>query len=209
MRSLTPPSGSLRPPSGMLRMTRQVDPSEHRPIPHDGLGAGRDVPASKSPIWPRCGGSLLGAAARQRSSDRTHRPRRSGCGFGDRGALPGRELFLRRPDEFCPDGAHGDYASSDLQPRLRSVPTPPRSVCPYILGHAAGEERAFVLLVDASSRTKRPVQAKWICLRLSKIDDVRFADEPWIEQDYPGPVQRCVHQVHLDANLVARGTSLG
>ncbi|MCK1480600.1 type II toxin-antitoxin system VapC family toxin [Bradyrhizobium sp. 197] len=72
-------------------------------------------------------GSLLGAAARQRSSDRTHRLRRSGCGFGDRGALPGREVFLRRPDEFCPDGAHGDHASSDLQPGLRSVPTPPRS----------------------------------------------------------------------------------
>jgi len=62
-----------------------------------------------------------------------------------------------------------------------------QTVCPYILGHATGEERAFVLLVDASSRTKRPVQAKWICLRLPKIDDVRFADEPWIQQDYPGP----------------------
>ncbi|MCK1309542.1 hypothetical protein [Bradyrhizobium sp. 45] len=84
-----------------------------------------------------------------------------------------------------------------------------QTVCPYILGHAAGEERAFVLVVDASSRTKRPVQAKWICLRLSKIDDVRFADEPWIEQDYPGPVQRCVDQVHLDASLLARATSLG
>lgn len=84
-----------------------------------------------------------------------------------------------------------------------------QTVCPYILGHAAGEERAFVLLMDASSRRKRPVQAKWICLRLSKIDDVRFADEPWIEQDYPGPVQRCVDQVHLDARVVARGMSVG
>lgn len=74
-----------------------------------------------------------------------------------------------------------------------------QTVCPYILGHAAGEERAFVLLVDASSRTKRPVQAKWICLRVSTIEDVRFADEPWIERDYPGPVQRCVDRVHLDA----------
>ncbi|MGY4325628.1 hypothetical protein ACVWWG_000042 [Bradyrhizobium sp. LB7.2] len=132
------------------------------------------------------------------------------------GALPGRELFLRRPDEFCADGAHGDHGSSDLQPGLRSVPTRRghkrpfqilseghsevfialrqarlerrpvqvsrdgkcQTVCPYILGHTTGEERAFVLLVDASSRTKRPVQAKWICLRLSKIEDVRSADEP-------------------------------
>ncbi|MCK1655302.1 hypothetical protein IVA88_28240 [Bradyrhizobium sp. 149] len=74
-----------------------------------------------------------------------------------------------------------------------------QTVCPYILGHTTGEERAFVLLVHASERTTRPAQAKWICLRLSKIDDVRFADEPWIEQDYPGPVQRCVDQVHLEA----------
>jgi uncharacterized protein len=35
-----------------------------------------------------------------------------------------------------------------------------QTVCPYILGHATGEERAFVLVVDASSRTKRPVQAQ-------------------------------------------------
>jgi hypothetical protein len=74
-----------------------------------------------------------------------------------------------------------------------------QTVCPYILGHTTGEERAFALLVDASARTKRPTQAKWICLRLSKIDGVRLADEPWIEQEYPGPVQRCVDQVHLEA----------
>lgn len=74
-----------------------------------------------------------------------------------------------------------------------------QTVCPYILGHATGEERAFVLVVDASSRTKCPADARWICLRVSKIDDIRFADKPWIEQDYPGPVQRCVDQAHLKA----------
>lgn len=72
-----------------------------------------------------------------------------------------------------------------------------QTVCPYILG--AGEERAFALVVEASSSTKRPVQANWICLRWSKIEDLRFADEPWITRDYPGPVQRCVDQVHLAA----------
>jgi uncharacterized protein len=72
-----------------------------------------------------------------------------------------------------------------------------QTVCPYILGHAAGEERAFALLVEASSSTKRRVPARWICLRLSKLDDVLSANEPWIEQHYPGPVQRCVDQVYL------------
>ncbi|MGY4368864.1 putative nucleic acid-binding protein [Bradyrhizobium sp. LB1.3] len=83
-----------------------------------------------------------------------------------------------------------------------------QTVCPYILGHAAGEERAFALLVEAGSSIRRPLQASWICLRLSKIDQVRFADAPWVERDYPGPVQRCVDQAHLDASLVARGISL-
>jgi uncharacterized protein len=85
-----------------------------------------------------------------------------------------------------------------------------QTVCPYILGRAAGEQRAFALLVEASSSTKRPVQAKWICLRLSKIEGVHFADEPWMEQDYPGPVQRCVDQVYLDAKRSSdRRMSLG
>jgi hypothetical protein len=89
-------------------------------------GAGNERQAGGI-LRPRRGGGLLGGAARQQSSDRTHRPGRSGCGFGDRSALPGRELFLVKPAEFRTDGAHRDHANCDLQPRLRSVPTPPRS----------------------------------------------------------------------------------
>ncbi|AMA60058.1 type II toxin-antitoxin system VapC family toxin [Bradyrhizobium sp. CCGE-LA001] len=62
-----------------------------------------------------------------------------------------------------------------------------QTVCPYILGHAAGEERAFALLVEPSSNTKQPARHGWICLRLSKIDSVRSANERWVEQDYPVP----------------------
>lgn len=61
-----------------------------------------------------------------------------------------------------------------------------QTVCPYILGHAAGEERAFALVVEASSSTKRPVQANWICLRWSKIEDLRSADEPWTRETIRG-----------------------
>lgn len=72
-----------------------------------------------------------------------------------------------------------------------------QTVCPYILGHAAGEERAFALVIEHVR--KGPAEAKWVCLRLAKIRALDAVDEPWIEQDYPGPVQRCVDQVHLDA----------
>lgn len=71
-------------------------------------------------------------------------------------------------------------------------------VCPYILGHAVGEERAFVLVVDGTGERKESEQGHWICLRLAKIQDIETLDCPWVDRPYPGPVQRCVDQVHLD-----------
>jgi len=76
-----------------------------------------------------------------------------------------------------------------------------QTVCPYILGHAAGEERALALLCGANFEHEASGPSRWICLRLSKVDDVRFADASWVEREYPAPVQRCVDQVYLDARL--------
>lgn len=70
-------------------------------------------------------------------------------------------------------------------------------VCPYILGHAVGEERAFVLVVDGTGERKESEQGLWMCLRLAKIQNIETLDRPWIERQCPGPVQRCVDQVHL------------
>lgn len=72
-------------------------------------------------------------------------------------------------------------------------------VCPYILGHAVGEERAFVFVVGGTGERKESERGPWICLRLTKIRDIEPLDRPWIERRYPGPVQRCVDHVHLDA----------
>lgn len=71
-------------------------------------------------------------------------------------------------------------------------------VCPYILGHAVGEERAFVLAVDEAGERKESERGNWICLRLTKIQNIENLDRPWVDRPYPGPVQRCVDQVHLD-----------
>lgn len=72
-------------------------------------------------------------------------------------------------------------------------------VCPYILGHAVGEERAFVLAVDGIGQGNASARGNWICLRLKGVQDVHLVDQPWTEAAYPGRVQRCVDQVHLDA----------
>jgi uncharacterized protein len=74
-----------------------------------------------------------------------------------------------------------------------------QTVCPYILGHAAGEERAFAFLIDEKPGRKVSETGNWMCLRLAKVKDVEMVDGPWIDRIYPGVVQRCVDKVHLDA----------
>lgn len=73
------------------------------------------------------------------------------------------------------------------------------TACPYILGHASQEERAFVLAVDGIGRPNQAEQGNWMCLRLASVDDIKVLDQPWTEQPYPGHIQRCVDNVYLDA----------
>lgn len=73
------------------------------------------------------------------------------------------------------------------------------TACPYILGHASQEERAFVLAVDGMGRPSLAERGKWMCLRLANVKDLELLDQPWTEQSYPGRIQRCVDSVHLDA----------
>lgn len=48
-------------------------------------------------------------------------------------------------------------------------------VCPYILGHAMGEERAFALEVDGVGK-KGSGGANWVCLRIQAVQDIRPLD---------------------------------
>lgn len=82
------------------------------------------------------------------------------------------------------------------------------TACPYILGHALQEERAFVLAVDGIGRSSRAERGKWMCLRLASVNDIEVSDQPWTEQSYPGRIQRCVDSVHLDAARTAKSTAV-
>lgn len=73
------------------------------------------------------------------------------------------------------------------------------TACPYILGHALQEERAFVLAFDGVGKPSRAGWGKWMCLRLEGVKDVEVLDQPWTEQPYPGRIRRCVDSIHLDA----------
>lgn len=74
------------------------------------------------------------------------------------------------------------------------------TACPYILGHALQEERAFVLALDGMGKPSRAERGQWMCLRLESVKDIEVLDQPWTEQPYPGRIQRCVDNVHLDAS---------
>lgn len=78
-----------------------------------------------------------------------------------------------------------------------------QTACPYILGHAGGEERAFALALDGARQGNKSGQSGWICLRVANVREVEILDQPWKEQAYPGRVQRCVDQVHLDVTRLS------
>lgn len=81
------------------------------------------------------------------------------------------------------------------------------TVCPYILGHALQEERAFVLAVDGIGRPSRAERGKWMCLRLASVNDIAVLDQPWTEEPYSRRIQRCVDSVHLDAARLGKAKS--
>jgi predicted nucleic acid-binding protein len=75
-----------------------------------------------------------------------------------------------------------------------------REVCPYILGHTNGQERALVFQFGGASRSRLPADGEWRCLRLTEMSDISLRDGIWQGGSYHRAVQRCVDQVYLDVN---------
>jgi len=74
-----------------------------------------------------------------------------------------------------------------------------RAVCPIILGHTGGEEKALVHQFEGTSGSG--AARGWKCLALSKVSRAELVDFPW--QDGAGPHaagQRCVADVDVDVN---------
>jgi hypothetical protein len=75
-----------------------------------------------------------------------------------------------------------------------------RELCPHIIGHTNGAERALVFQFGGSTRSKLPPDGEWRCLRLSLVKDIKLRDGPWRGGNYHRTTQRCVDQVYLDVN---------
>jgi uncharacterized protein len=75
-----------------------------------------------------------------------------------------------------------------------------REVCPHIVGHTSGVEKALVYQFAGYSRSKLPLGGEWRCLTLSEVRDLELRDGPWHGGRYHRTTQRCVDKVFIDVN---------
>jgi len=76
----------------------------------------------------------------------------------------------------------------------------PRELCPVILGHSQGQEKALTYQVGGKSSSGLPPAGEWRCLFLSKVNDAKLRDGPWrVGPSHTRP-QGCVQTVDLDIN---------
>jgi hypothetical protein len=76
----------------------------------------------------------------------------------------------------------------------------PRELCPIILGHSQGREKALTYQVGGQSNKGLPPRGQWRCLWLSAVTNVRLRDGPWHAGDSHHQPQGCVEIVDLDVN---------
>ena len=75
-----------------------------------------------------------------------------------------------------------------------------REICPIILGHTAGQERALTYQFGGQSSQRLPARGAWRCLSLSEVTNVALRDGPWCSGDAHRRPQGCVADVDLDVN---------
>src|ERR1700749_981262 len=75
-----------------------------------------------------------------------------------------------------------------------------RELCPVILGHSQGREKALTFQFGGQSSKGLPPGGEWRCLWLSEASNVRLRDGPWYAADGHSQPQGCVDIVDLDIN---------
>jgi hypothetical protein len=76
----------------------------------------------------------------------------------------------------------------------------PRELCPIILGHSRGQEKALTFQFGGQSKSGLPPGGEWRCLFLSRVSEVRLREGAWHTGDGHARPQGCVEIVDLDVN---------
>jgi hypothetical protein len=75
-----------------------------------------------------------------------------------------------------------------------------REICPVILGHSAGREKALTFQFAGQSKSGLPPGGEWRCLFLSEISEATLHDAPWVAGSSHTQPQGCVEDVDIDVN---------
>ena len=75
-----------------------------------------------------------------------------------------------------------------------------RELCPIILGHSKGREKALTYQFGGQNNTDLPPGGQWRCLWLSEVRDARLRDGRWYAGNRHNQPQGCVEIVDLDVN---------
>jgi hypothetical protein len=75
-----------------------------------------------------------------------------------------------------------------------------REICPVILGHSEGQEKALTYQFAGQSRSGLPQRGEWRCLFLAKVTKARLRDGPWLVGSSHSQPQGCVQIVDIDVN---------
>src|SRR3954453_23649381 len=75
-----------------------------------------------------------------------------------------------------------------------------REICPVILGHSDGEEKALTYQFAGQSTSYLPPGGDWRCMFLSRVSHARLREGPWIVGSRHTQLQECVKEVDLDVN---------
>jgi hypothetical protein len=76
----------------------------------------------------------------------------------------------------------------------------PRELCPIILGHSQGQEKALTYQFGGRSRSGLPRGGEWRCLVLAKVSNIELRDGPWFAGSSHTKPHGCVEIVDLDVN---------
>ena len=75
-----------------------------------------------------------------------------------------------------------------------------REICPHILGHSAGEEKALAYQFAGESKSGLPPRGEWRCLFLADVRDALIRDGAWHSGSRHSTTQVCVDHVDIDVN---------
>jgi predicted DNA-binding transcriptional regulator YafY len=75
-----------------------------------------------------------------------------------------------------------------------------REICPHVLGHKDGHEKALTFQFAGQSTSRLPPAGEWRCFFLAEVSDLRVRDGPWHSGVRHTRAQACVDIVDVDVN---------